>query len=68
MKEVHRHDFKKLGFVREVGIDRVILTRNCACGENEAFACGPKDEMRTLYTKIKKQREKQKNETQERRH
>ena len=67
--EPHRHDYRKLGFVEDRGraehtneiirevlsrdIRRIILTRVCECGQSQAFECGPKQEMRELYTKIK---------------
>lgn len=57
--EKHTHDFKRLSFMREIGIDRLILTKFCKCGEDEAFECGTREEMRKLYKKIKQQEEKQ---------
>lgn len=50
-KTKHTHDFTKLDFTREVGIDRYILSRVCDCGKSEAFECGTKDNMRQIYAK-----------------
>lgn len=68
-QEPHVHNFKKLGYIREVGttnpsellrvdipartIDRIILTRACTCGASQAFDCGNPSEMRVLLEKFK---------------
>lgn len=58
-KTHHYHDFKKLIFIKESGtalngvfVDRIILSRECTCGQAQAFECGPKDKMRALYKKL----------------
>lgn len=69
-QEPHKHNHSKLGYTREVGlaehsnalipfplgrqIDRIILYRECECGDRKAFECGPKDEMRKLYAQLTK--------------
>lgn len=58
-KDPHRHNFKKLGYIHEAGlaqgheVNRIILTRTCACGKSQAFECGDKDAMRQLYAQLK---------------
>lgn len=59
-QDPHIHNFTKLGYVREVGtspggefVDRIILIRSCVCGGSQAFECGPRLEMRELYTQLK---------------
>lgn len=72
-QEPHVHEFKKLGFIREVGttsrnnklvpdalgkvINRVILIRSCECGKSQAFECGGKNEMRVLFARLSKKLE-----------
>lgn len=67
-KEPHKHDYTKIGYIREVGttaptemlrvdlsprtIDRIILIRSCACGASQAFDCGDKQPMREKYTEL----------------
>ena len=50
--DAHIHTYTDFKFIREVGIDRLILTRNCACGDSQAFECGSKDRMQKLYTRL----------------
>ena len=67
-QQSHIHDYKKLGFIREVGttsrnnrlvpdspgklINRIILTRTCECGRSQAFECGDKEKMRVLLAQL----------------
>ena len=52
-KTKHTHDFTKIDFTHEIGIDHYILLRICDCGRSEAFECGTKDAMRRLYARLR---------------
>lgn len=58
-QDPHVHNFTKLGYIREVGtspggefVDRIILIRTCACGQEQAFECGPRQKMREKYATL----------------
>jgi hypothetical protein len=55
----HEHDYTLLTYAQTLGRDKdgnreqkVIISRNCACGASEAVDMGTKDEMRKLWQKI----------------